>query len=121
MGSAIRAGRRAWLGAPGPCSDIDTVRGAGNLEFSAALDRGRTFIGRRTVNPAPGPYSWKNLTTAANPGHPRNACSVSIVREATTVRIKLLTTTGDIYENYCTHSAGGVVTCPSGWTAIVRP
>lgn len=114
------AGPPGRPGAPGPCSDIDTVRGTANLEFTAALDRGRTFIGRRTVNPVPGPYSWKNLTTPANPGHPRNACSVSIASEGNTVRIKVLTTTGDIYENFCTHAAG-VVTCPSGWTAIVRP
>ncbi|MEV7523266.1 hypothetical protein [Streptomyces sp. NPDC091371] len=45
---------------------------------------------------------------------------MSIASEGNTVRIKVLTTTGDIYENYCTHTAG-VVTCPSGWTAIVRP
>ncbi|MFD8632026.1 MULTISPECIES: hypothetical protein [unclassified Streptomyces] len=119
-GPAGPPGRPGTPGAPGPCSDIDTVRGTANLEFTAALDRGRTFIGRRTVNPVPGPYSWKNLTTPANPGHPRNACSVSIASEGNTVRIKVLTTAGDIYENFCTHTAG-VVTCPSGWTAIVRP
>ncbi|WP_330297228.1 hypothetical protein [Streptomyces sp. NBC_00503] len=100
---------------------MDTARGQSNLEFTAALSGGKAFLGRRETRPSNGPYVWKDLTTAANPGFPRNACSVSLGIDVFTAYVKVLTTTGDVYENFCTYTPAGVLTCPSGWTAIVKP
>ncbi|OKK13048.1 hypothetical protein AMK16_31400 [Streptomyces sp. CB00455] len=116
-------GERGLAGTSEPCTDVDTVRGPGNYEFTAALRGGRVFLGHRTVTPTPGVYSWKDLTTRLNPGFPRSACGVALIREISTVRVKVLTTGGDLYETFCTHPATGPVvwTCPAGWTPLVRP
>ncbi|MEU9181290.1 hypothetical protein AB0C90_31340 [Streptomyces sp. NPDC048550] len=107
-------------GQPGPCQDIDTARGDSALEFSAVLHRGRTFLGVRGTAPV-GAYTWRDLTTPLNPGHPRNACGVSVNTAGPTVYVKVLTTQGDVFENQCAYTATGALTCPSGWTAIIRP
>ncbi|MFE6847002.1 hypothetical protein [Streptomyces sp. NPDC057686] len=107
-------------GQPGPCQDIDTTRGESDLEFSAVLHRGRTFLGVRETAPV-GAYTWRDLTTALNPGHPRNACGVSVNTVGYTVYVKVLTVQGDVFENQCVYTGTGALTCPSGWTAIIRP
>ncbi|MEV0413803.1 hypothetical protein AB0I68_24105 [Streptomyces sp. NPDC050448] len=66
-------------------------------------------------------YTWKDLTTPLNPGHPRNECGVSVNTVGYTVYVKVLTTLGDVFENHCTYTGTGVLICPSGWTAIIRP
>ncbi|MFJ3198644.1 hypothetical protein [Streptomyces sp. NPDC086989] len=123
-------GPKGEHGPHGPCEDIDTAQGANGLEFSAALHRGRTFLGVRPTVPVVGPYVWRDLTTQLNPGHPRNACGVSVSTATSTaaaaapvytVFVKVLTTTGEVYENQCGYTVTGTLSCPSGWTAIIRP
>ncbi|MGW0395226.1 hypothetical protein ACWDYJ_30980 [Streptomyces sp. NPDC003042] len=106
-------------GTAGPCAAIDTLRGTGNSEFTAAVRGGRTFLGVRTVNPMPGPYVWRDLSTVANPGHPANACGVTVISEGNVLRIKVLTATGFLFETSCTTAPALV--CPTGWTPLVRP
>ncbi|MFI6148099.1 hypothetical protein [Streptomyces sp. NPDC051109] len=113
-------GDRGPNGPHGPCEDIDTALGASDTEFSAVLHRGRTSLGVRETAPI-GSYTWRDLTTQLNPGHPRNACGVSVATVGFTVYVKVLTTTGDVFENQCTYTPAAVLTCPSGWTAIIRP
>ncbi|WP_214944678.1 MULTISPECIES: hypothetical protein [unclassified Streptomyces] len=106
----------------GPCADVDTTRGQHNLEFSAALSRGKTYLGRRSLaGQAPGPYVWRDLTRASNPGYPRHACGVSVSTEGNRVFVKVLTTSGDVYENTCTYTPNGALHCNQGWTALVKP
>ncbi|MER7465816.1 hypothetical protein [Streptomyces sp. NPDC097981] len=107
-------------GSHGPCQGIDTTRGESDLEFSAVLHRGKTFLGVRNTAPV-GAYVWKDLTTELNPGHPRNACGVSVTTVGSTVYVKVLTTVGDVYENSCAYTGEGLLTCLLGWTAIIRP
>ncbi|MER5730903.1 hypothetical protein ABT084_21710 [Streptomyces sp. NPDC002138] len=115
-------GERGPAGPPGHCTDVATAKGLNDLEFSAALVHGRTSIGVRRMTPTVGSYYWRDLTGPLNPGHPRNACSVSIETEGmNSVFVKVLTTTGAVYENSCTYSPTGTLTCPSGWTALVKP
>ncbi|WP_051696232.1 collagen-like protein [Streptomyces sp. NRRL S-244] len=113
-------GDRGPNGPHGPCEDIDTALGASDTEFSAVLHRGRTALGVRSTAPL-GSYTWRDLTTQLNPGHPRNACGVSVATVGLTVYVKVLTTTGDVFENQCTYTPEAALTCPSGWTAIIRP
>ncbi|WP_330331683.1 hypothetical protein OHS33_19480 [Streptomyces sp. NBC_00536] len=98
------------------------MRGNRGLEFSAALVHGRTSIGVRRMTPTVGTYYWRDLTGPLNPGHPRDACSVSVEAEnPNSVYVKVLTVMGAVYENSCTYSPMGTLTCPSGWTALVKP
>lgn len=114
-------GPKGERGAAGPCADFDSVKALGNQELSAALSRGRAYIGRRTVTGATvGAYVWKDLTTSANPGFPRDACAVSITHTGQRAFVKVLTTGGDVSEISCAYSAAGV-TCLLGWQAVVRP
>ncbi|MFE2286830.1 hypothetical protein ACFXDJ_21995 [Streptomyces sp. NPDC059443] len=101
---------------------MDSVRVQSDQELSAALSRGRVYLGRRTVTGTTvGPYSWKDLTTPANPGFPKDACGVSITYNGFyRAYVKVLTTYGDVSEIFCDYSAMGVV-CPLGWQAVVRP
>ncbi|MDJ0384120.1 hypothetical protein [Streptomyces sp. G-G2] len=116
-------GDRGPAGQPGPCADVDSAKGPADLEFSAAISKGRTFIGVRKSQPTPGPYAWKNLTGPKNPGYPKNACSVSVESSGPTVYVKVLTVSGDVYENTCTiaPSVTPALNCQSGWTALVKP
>ncbi|MFI5671596.1 hypothetical protein [Streptomyces sp. NPDC051704] len=114
-------GDRGQAGPHGPCEDIDTALGQSDTEFSAVLHRGRTSLGARETNAPVGPYTWRDLTTQLNPGHPRNACGVAVNTVGYTVYVKVLTTTGDVFENQCTYTQTAVLSCPSGWTAIIRP
>ncbi|MER5935487.1 hypothetical protein [Streptomyces sp. NPDC002054] len=109
-------GERGPAGPPGPCADIDSTEGEGDVEFSAVLSKGKAYLGRRSVAPV-GQYTWRDLTTYQNPGFPKEACSVSVSTEGRIVYVKVLTTGGDVYENYCTYA----LSCPSGWTALAKP
>ncbi|QES48989.1 hypothetical protein DEJ50_15360 [Streptomyces venezuelae] len=109
-------GERGPAGPPGPCADIDSTEAEGDVEFSAVLSKGKAYLGRRSVAPV-GQYTWRDLSTYQNPGFPKGACSVSVSTEGRIVYVKVLTTGGDVYENYCTYA----LSCPSGWTALARP
>ncbi|WP_329443611.1 hypothetical protein OG906_16445 [Streptomyces sp. NBC_01426] len=102
---------------------VDTAQGRFGLEFSAVVSRGKAFLGRRTTSAIVenGPYVWKDLSTGVNPGFPRNACGVSLNILDVTAQVKVLTTDGNVFENSCTYVASGVLTCPSGWTPLIRP
>ncbi|MFB7053841.1 hypothetical protein ACFCXT_12090 [Streptomyces vinaceus] len=114
-------GDKGAHGPHGPCEDVDTALAAtGPLEFSAVLHRGRTYLGVRGISPL-GAYTWKDLTTQLNPGHPRNACGVSVNTIGNYVYVKVLTTAGEVYENQCTYTPQAALTCTAGWTAIIRP
>ncbi|MFD8984886.1 hypothetical protein [Streptomyces sp. NPDC059564] len=95
--------------------DIDTVSGPGASEFSAALTRGKAYVGARATPTSA--YSWRDLTKAGTPGFPRNACGVSVRVGGGRVYVKVLTTAGDVYENSCTTA----LVCTLGWTAVVKP
>ncbi|WP_327253586.1 hypothetical protein [Streptomyces sp. NBC_01244] len=100
---------------------MDSVKAQGNQELSAALSRGKAYIGRRTVmGTTVGGYAWKDLTTPANPGFPRDACAVSVTYTGQRAYVKVLTTGGDVSEIFCDYSAAGFA-CPLGWQAVVRP
>ncbi|MFD9083004.1 hypothetical protein ACFYYM_22905 [Streptomyces erythrochromogenes] len=105
-------------GPPGPCVDIDTVGVPGSMsgaEYSAALTRGRTYVGYRSA--PTGAYAWKDLTNyRQTPGYPRNACGVS-VKVADRVYVKVLTTAGTVFETSCTLT----LTCTLGWAAVINP
>lgn len=105
-------------GPPGPCVDIDTVGVPGSMsgaEYSAALTRGRTYVGYRSA--PTGAYAWKDLTNyRQTPGYPRNACGVS-VKVADRVYVKVLTTAGAVFETSCTLT----LTCTLGWAAVINP
>lgn len=115
-------GERGPAGPGGPCNDLDSVKALADQELSAALSRGRAYIGRRTVTAmgVVGAYSWKDLTTRANPGFPRDACSVSITYTGGRAYVKVLTHGGDVSEIACDYSATNV-NCPLGWQAVVKP
>lgn len=105
-------------GPPGPCVDIDTVGVPGSMsgaEYSAALTRGRTYVGYRSA--PTGAYAWKDLTNhRQTPGYPRNACGVA-VKVADRVYVKVLTTAGAVFETSCTLT----LTCTLGWAAVINP
>ncbi|WP_328299571.1 hypothetical protein OG389_18335 [Streptomyces sp. NBC_00435] len=67
-----------------------------------------------------GPYYWKDLTTRANPGFPRDACAVSITYTDDRAYVKVLTNGGDVSEIFCDYSAMGVF-CPLGWQSVAKP
>ncbi|MFJ3835213.1 hypothetical protein ACWGHM_16085 [Streptomyces sp. NPDC054904] len=104
-------------GPAGPCVDIAVVAGAtAGSEYSAALTRGKTFVGYRPT--LTGAYTWRDLTLPVTPGYPRNTCSVGVKLAGERVYVKVLTTAGDIYETSCTAPA---LTCTLGWTAVIKP
>ncbi|MEU4126047.1 hypothetical protein [Streptomyces virginiae] len=98
--------------------DIDTVGVPGSMsgaEYSAALTRGRTYVGYRSA--PTGAYAWKDLTNhRQTPGYPRNACGVA-VKVADRVYVKVLTTAGAVFETSCTLT----LTCTLGWAAVINP
>ncbi|MFF3020967.1 hypothetical protein [Streptomyces sp. NPDC057939] len=103
-------------GPAGPCVDLVTVPGPGTSEYSAAVTRGRTYVGARAT--VTGAYSWRDLTRPeATPGYPRTACSVALRLIGERVYVKVLTTTGDVFENWCT----ATLSCTQGWTAVRKP
>ncbi|MET9468004.1 hypothetical protein ABZY44_25000 [Streptomyces sp. NPDC006544] len=85
-------------------------------EYSAALTRGRTFVGYRPS--LTGTITWRDLTRPITPGYPRNTCSVAVKLAGDRVYVKVLTTSGDIYETSCTAPA---LVCTLGWAAVVKP
>ncbi|MFE4632317.1 hypothetical protein ACFRJ1_02905 [Streptomyces sp. NPDC056773] len=89
---------------------------AAGSEYSAALTRGRAFVGYRPS--LTGTPIWRDLTGAVTPGYPRNACSIAVKLAAGRVYVKVLTTTGDLYETSCTAPA---LACTVGWAAVVKP
>ncbi|MEV7729700.1 hypothetical protein AB0P15_34050 [Streptomyces sp. NPDC087917] len=104
-------------GPAGPCVDVAVVAGlAPGSEYSAALTRGRAFVGYRPS--LTGAAIWRDLTRPLTPGFPRNACSVAVKLSGERVYVKVLTTTGDLYETSCTAPA---LACTVGWVAVVRP
>ncbi|MGW0367120.1 hypothetical protein [Streptomyces sp. NPDC002990] len=117
-GSKGRQGARGPAGPPGPCVDIDTAPAPGPAallaEYSAALRKGRTYVGVRTT--PTGGYRWVDLTRAGTPGYPSRGCGVSI-KVTDRVYVKVLTPTGEIFENSCTLT----LSCTLGWAAVVRP
>ncbi|MEU9029439.1 hypothetical protein AB0D46_18330 [Streptomyces sp. NPDC048383] len=110
-------GDRGPAGPAGPCVDVAVVAGtAPGSEYSAALTRGKTFVGYRPT--LTGAYTWRDLTLPATPGYPRNTCSVGIKLNGERVHVKVLTAGGDLYETSCTAPA---LSCTLGWTAIIKP
>ncbi|MFJ9342018.1 hypothetical protein ACIRP0_22355 [Streptomyces sp. NPDC101733] len=104
-------------GPAGPCVDVAVVAGlAPGSEYSAALTRGRAFVGYRPS--LTGATVWRDLTRPLTPGFPRNACSVAVKLAGERVYVKVLTTTGDLYETSCTAPA---LACTVGWVAVVKP
>ncbi|MFF3214265.1 hypothetical protein ACFYYB_26785 [Streptomyces sp. NPDC002886] len=110
-------GDRGPAGPAGPCIDVDVVAGlAPGSEYTAALTRGKAFVGYRpSLTGAP---IWRDLTGPVTPGFPRNACSVAVKLAGERVYVKVLTTTGDLYETSCTAPA---LACTVGWAAVVKP
>lgn len=104
-------------GPAGPCIDVDVVAGAAvGSEYSAAITRGRAFVGYRpSLTGAP---IWRDLTGGVTPGYPRNACSIAVKLAGGRVYVKVLTTAGDLYETSCTAPA---LACTVGWAAVVKP
>ncbi|MEU4359861.1 hypothetical protein [Streptomyces virginiae] len=98
--------------------DIDTAGVPGSMsgaEYSAALSRGRTYVGYRSAPTGAG--AWKDLTSnRQTPGYPRNACGVA-VKVADRVYVKVLTTAGAVFETSCTLT----LTCTRGWAAVINP
>ncbi|MET9320439.1 hypothetical protein ABZX75_09660 [Streptomyces sp. NPDC003038] len=117
-GSKGSKGARGPAGPPGPCVDIDTAPAPGPAallaEYSAALRKGRTYVGVRTT--PTGGYRWVDLTRYGTPGYPKYGCGVSI-KVTDRVYIKVLTPAGEIYENSCTLT----LSCTLGWAAVVKP
>ncbi|MGW5851482.1 hypothetical protein ACWFQ8_26655 [Streptomyces sp. NPDC055254] len=99
--------------------DIDTVGVPGSMtgaEYSAALFRGRTYVGYRVS--ANSSYEWRDLTNLrVTPGYPRTGCGVSVRLGAERVYVKVLTPTGAIHETSCTL---GLV-CTVGWSSVINP
>ncbi|MCY0927975.1 hypothetical protein OTB20_17560 [Streptomyces sp. H27-H1] len=110
-------GDRGPAGPPGPCVDVAVVAGiAPGSEYSAAITRGRAFVGYRpSLTGAP---IWRDLTRPLTPGYPRNACGIAVKLAGGRVYVKVLTTTGDLYETSCTTPA---LACTVGWAAVVKP
>ncbi|MFD3875725.1 hypothetical protein [Streptomyces sp. NPDC058623] len=110
-------GDRGPAGPAGPCVDVAVVAGTvPGSEYSAALTRGKTFVGYRPT--LTGAYTWRDLTLPVTPGYPRNTCSVGVKLAGERVYVKVLTTAGDIYETSCTAPA---LSCTLGWTAVIKP
>ncbi|MFE9468094.1 hypothetical protein ACFYNW_31320 [Streptomyces virginiae] len=97
--------------------DIDTAGVPGSMsgaEYSAALSRGRTYVGYRRPT---GACAWKDLTSnGQTPGYPRNACGVA-VKVADRVCVKVLTTAGAVFETSCTLA----LTWTRGRAAVINP
>ncbi|MFF3215655.1 hypothetical protein ACFYYB_34135 [Streptomyces sp. NPDC002886] len=110
-------GDRGPAGPPGPCVSVDVVAGlAPGSEYSAAITRGKAFVGYRpSLTGAP---IWRDLTGPVTPGYPRNACSIAVKLAGERVYVKVLTTAGDLYETSCTAPA---LACTVGWAAVVKP
>ncbi|MFD3328449.1 hypothetical protein [Streptomyces sp. NPDC058701] len=110
-------GDRGPAGPAGPCIDLAVVAGvATGSEYSAALTRGKAFVGYRPSST--GAYIWRDLTGSTTPGYPRNACGVAVKLDSGRVYVKVLTTAGDVYETSCSAPA---LACTLGWAAVVRP
>ncbi|MCY0935030.1 hypothetical protein [Streptomyces sp. H34-S4] len=86
-------------GATGPCNDIDSYSPSNTEDFHAALVGGVAYAGRATV-PGGAPV-WQNISNADNPGFPgRLACGISIAAQGGDAFIKVLTTTGQVYQTH---------------------
>lgn len=110
-------GDRGPAGPASPCIDLALVAGiAPGSEYSAALTRGKAFVGYRPSST--GAYIWRDLTGSTTPGYPRNACGVAVKLDSGRVYVKVLTTAGDVYETSCSAPA---LACTLGWAAVVKP
>ncbi|WP_412074894.1 hypothetical protein ACLF6K_01940 [Streptomyces xanthophaeus] len=92
-------GRPGPPGATGPCIDIDSYSPSASESFSAALRNNVAYAGRA---PDPDdPVVWQNLSGIT--GYPNSAatgfpCGISIAAQATSAQVKILTTTGRVYQ-----------------------
>ncbi|MBT2446496.1 collagen-like protein [Streptomyces sp. ISL-43] len=104
------------VGATGPCSDIDSFAPSDNEDFHAALTGGHTFAGRAsTVGGVP---AW--IDVSGLPGYPNStetgvACGVSIDGQATAAYIKVLTTTGRVFQLHIAVTGQTFVPDAAGW------
>ncbi|MCP3821019.1 hypothetical protein NLX86_23870 [Streptomyces sp. A3M-1-3] len=100
-----------------PCNDIDSIVVSRFEEFTAVINRGRVFAGRRTLVPR-GPVFWQNLST--NPRFPRGACNVTVLAQGNDVWVRVLTTAGRLYETHC-DAPGLTLYCGERWGTVNRP
>ncbi|MFZ3498875.1 hypothetical protein ACODT5_37635 [Streptomyces sp. 5.8] len=111
-------GATGLTGATGPCSDIDSYSPSNTEDFHAALTGGVAYAGRASV-PGGVPV-WQNISDADdNPGFPVGlACGISIAAQGNDAYIKVLTTTGQVFQTHG-DTMGGTFVWDEAWTQLL--
>jgi hypothetical protein len=118
-------------GIPGPCTDLDAAQQGNNEEFAIAVVPGATFGGHRNNTPVVGAYTWTNLSTGTFAAtYPTDACAGAVNFAGNTLRFKVITLTGNVYETTC-NVAGLALNCAPGqmgrpdvtgtWSLLAKP
>ncbi|MDD9377467.1 hypothetical protein M8Z33_12525 [Streptomyces sp. ZAF1911] len=108
-------GATGSTGATGPCNDIDSLSPSSTEDFHAALVNGVAYAGRAATQG--GVPVWQNISDADdNPGFPVGlACGISIFAHDNDAFIKVLTTTGQVFQTHG-DTAGGTFVWDEAWT-----
>jgi hypothetical protein len=107
---------------------INVYAPSGSAQYPVALVNGLTYIGFFPVDngsPTPSPiYTWQNISDAPNSNYPDNVCGIAVNQQGEGgLQVKVITSTGVVYETACTTSdddAVGPAVCPNAWAAIVN-
>jgi hypothetical protein len=85
----------------------------GDAQETAASKNGKVLIGVQKLDPAPSPagsgFTWTDLST--HPGFPGGACGVADVVHGKDLIIKMITSTGDVWETSCGINGAGDLDC----------
>ncbi|MET9851396.1 hypothetical protein ABZY57_00300 [Streptomyces sp. NPDC006450] len=115
VGPTGPTGATGATGATGPCVDIDSYSPSNTEDFHAALVGGVAYAGQATV--PGGVPRWQNISNNGN--FPVGlACGISIEAQGNDSYIKVLTTTGQVYQ---THGdvGGGTFIWDEAWTQLL--
>ncbi|WP_051795670.1 hypothetical protein [Streptomyces sp. NRRL S-87] len=112
-------------GPAGPCSDIDAYSPSNSEDFQAALTGGRAFVGKANV--PGGTIVWQDLSNTVagpgdpvNPDFPANACAIAIEAQGNDAFVKVLTTTGTVWQTHG-DTNGGTFVWDEPWTQQATP
>ncbi|WP_327305780.1 hypothetical protein OG730_21560 [Streptomyces sp. NBC_01298] len=117
-GASGTNGATGATGPTGPCSDIDSYSPSNTEDFHAALTGGVAYAGRAST-PGGVPV-WQNISDADdNPGFPVGiACGISIAAQGNDAYIKVLTTTGQVFQTHG-DTMGGTFVWDEAWTQLL--
>ncbi|MBO4205205.1 hypothetical protein GSF22_04155 [Micromonospora echinofusca] len=98
---------------------MDSYAPSNAEEFSAVVSDGVTYAGRRDLQPTEGAYTWLDLSN--NDGYPgATVCGVAISSQGNDAWVKVLTTTGEVWQTHC-DVPGTTFVCNEDWVQQTTP